>query len=111
MSAAMLASLPTTSTATSCNIPDALQQFLNMIEEQLNLSLDGSQDLSTLKSDLENKWRMANSEGRSSSTLLYEILTYGWGRVAENNRLGDTKTQDESLTLSRTDSPATGSAA
>lgn len=76
MSAAMLASLPTT--ATSDHIPDALQQFLDMIEEQLNLRLSGSQDLRNLKSDLENKWRMANSEGRSSSTMLYEILAYGW---------------------------------
>lgn len=77
MSAA-IASLPTTSTTTSYHIPDALQQFLNMIEGQRDLNLRSSEDLRKLGCDLENRWRIANSEGRSSSTMLYEILAYGW---------------------------------
>ena len=76
MSAAMLASLPTPSATVIT--PDALQQFLNMIGEQRDLNLRVSQDLHRLKFDLENRWRIANSEGRSSSTMLYEILAYGW---------------------------------
>ena len=78
MLAAMLASLPTTSTTSCHNIPDALQQLLNIIEEQCDLNLRGSQELRNLKSDLENRWRIATSQGRSSSTMLYEILAYGW---------------------------------
>ena len=76
MSAATLSSLPTPSTIAL--VPDALQQFLNMIGEQRDLNLRISEDLHNLKFDLETRWRIANSEGRSSSTMLYEILAYGW---------------------------------
>ena len=71
MSAATLAPSP-------YNVPDALQQFLHKIEEQQNLNLHSSKDLYSLKSDLESKWRLASSEGHTSSTMLYEILEYGW---------------------------------
>ena len=64
--------------ASSYNVPDALQQFLHKIEEQHNLNLRSSEDLYNLKSDLESRWRIACSEGYTSSTMLYEILEYGW---------------------------------
>lgn len=64
--------------ATATRIPDALQQFLHRIEEQCTLNPRASQDLDGLKSDLESRWLIASSQGHTSSTMLYEILEYGW---------------------------------
>jgi hypothetical protein len=74
MSAATLAPSPSFIPASpdNCNIPGALQQFLQKIEEQ------GNANLTSLKADVENKWRTASSEGLTSSTMLYEVLAYGW---------------------------------
>jgi hypothetical protein len=74
-SPSVIAASPMTSTN---NIPDALQQFLHKIEEQGNVNLRTSEDLHSLKSDLEGRWRSASSAGHTSSTMLYEILEYGW---------------------------------
>ena len=78
MPAAMLAPCPSPNT---CNIPGALQQFLHQIEEQGNANLRASERLYGLKADLENRWRIANSEGLTSSTMLYEVLEYGWNEL------------------------------
>ena len=69
---------PTASTAALCDIPGALQQLLRKIEEQRNGNLRASADLYSLKADLESRWRIASSEGDTSSTVLYQILEYGW---------------------------------
>jgi len=66
------------STTASHKIPDALQQLLDKIEEQRNMNLRISEDLYSLKADLESKWRSAASEGHTTSTMLNEILEYGW---------------------------------
>jgi hypothetical protein len=71
----MLAPCPSPKT---CNIPGALQQVLQRIEEQGNANLRASELLYSLKADLENRWRMASSEGLTSSTMLYQVLEYGW---------------------------------
>ena len=80
MSAASLAASPSTMAVSSRNstFPDALRQFLYKIEEQRNVNPRISEDLYRLKSALENRWRIASSEGRTSSTTLYEVLRYGW---------------------------------
>lgn len=75
MSAAVLAPAPSLKT---CNIPGALQQVLHKIEEQGNANLRASELLYSLKTDLENRWQMASSEGLTSSTMLYQVLEYGW---------------------------------
>ena len=74
----VIAASPMRSTTATCNMPDALQQFLYKIEEQCKVDLRTSVDLYSLKSVLESRWRIASSEGRTSSTMLYEILEYGW---------------------------------
>lgn len=68
----------TTSSAVPCDIPDALRQFLYKLEEQGSVDLCASPDLDALKADLENMWQIASSEGSTSSTVLYQILEYGW---------------------------------
>ena len=68
MPAATLAQYP----SPTASIPGALQQVLHRIEEQ------GNANLNSLKADLENRWRVASSEGLTSSTMLYQILEYGW---------------------------------
>ena len=78
MSAATLAASPTMSTTASCTIPGALQHLLDKIEEQRNVNRRAFEVLYSLKADLESKWRTASSEGHTSSTVLYEILEYGW---------------------------------
>lgn len=85
MSAAMLEASPSVaavspepSTTASHKIPDALQQLLHKIEEQRNVNLRMSEDLYSLKADLESRWRTAASEGHTTSTMLNEILEYGW---------------------------------
>ena len=75
MSAAMVAPCPLPKT---CNIPGALQQVLHKIEEQGNANLRASEHLYSLKADLENRWQIASSEGLTSSTMLYQVLEYGW---------------------------------
>ena len=75
-SPAVIASSPTTPRTGSCTIPDALQQFLDKIEEQCNAHT--SRDFCSLKADLENRWGIASSQEHTSSTILYEILEYGW---------------------------------
>ncbi|HEY6349849.1 MAG TPA: hypothetical protein VI636_10605 [Candidatus Angelobacter sp.] len=74
----VIAASPMMSTTATCNMPGALQQFLHKIEEQRKVDLCSSENLYRLKSDLESRWRIASSEGRTSSTMLYEILEYGW---------------------------------
>lgn len=79
MSAATLASSSIIGTSrTASIIPDALQQFLCRIEEQRTANLRLSEDLYSLKADLESRWRVASSEGHTTSTVLYQILEYGW---------------------------------
>jgi hypothetical protein len=85
MSAATLEASPSvvavssaTSTTASHKIPEALQQLLHKIEAQCNMNLRISEDLYSLQADLESKWRIAASEGHTTSTTLYEILEYGW---------------------------------
>jgi len=80
MSAATLAASPSVIPALSgsYNIPEALQQFLQKIEEQRNVNSRASEALYSLKADLENRWRIADSEGLTSSNMLYEILEYAW---------------------------------
>ena len=80
MSAASLAASPSVMevSSRSYTIPDALRQFLHKIEEQRNATPRISEDLFSLKSDLESRWRIASAEGRTSSTMLYETLRYGW---------------------------------
>ena len=75
-SPAVIASSPTTPRTGSCTIPDALQQFLDKIAEQCNAHT--FTDFCSLKADLESRWRIACSQGHTSSTILYEILEYGW---------------------------------
>lgn len=75
MSAAMVAPCPASKT---CNIPGALQQVLYRIEEQGSANPRASERLYSLKADLENRWRTASSEGLTSSTMLYQVLEYGW---------------------------------
>ena len=74
MPAAMLAQYP----SPTASIPGALQQVLHRIEEQGNANLRASERLHSLKTDLENRWRTASSEGLTSSTMLYQVLEYGW---------------------------------
>jgi len=50
--------------------------FLDKIEEQCDAHT--SEDFCSLKADPESRWRIAGSEGHTSSTILYEILEYGW---------------------------------
>ncbi|HEY6253949.1 MAG TPA: hypothetical protein VI685_28675 [Candidatus Angelobacter sp.] len=69
---------PMTSVTATYNMPDALQQLLDKIEEQRGVDLRASEDLYSLKSDLERRWQIASSEGLTSSTMLYQILEYGW---------------------------------
>ena len=71
-----IAAVPTA--AAGCSIPDALRQFLQMIEEQHDVSLPAADAMYSLKTDLESRWRIASSEGQTSTTTLYEILRYGW---------------------------------
>lgn len=79
MSAATLASSSIIGTScTASIIPDALQQFLRRIEEQRTANLRLSEELYSLKADLESRWRVASSEGNATSTVLYQILEYGW---------------------------------
>lgn len=80
MSAATFGASPSVIPASpaSSNIPGALQQFLDKIEEQRNVNQRVSNDLYSLKADLESRWRIASSEGHTSSTMLYQILEYGW---------------------------------
>lgn len=79
MSAVTLASSSMIGTSrTACAIPDALQQFLRRIEEQRTANLRLSEDLYSLKADLESRWRIASSEGHTTSTVLYQLLEYGW---------------------------------
>lgn len=77
-SSPIIATSPTTSSAVSCDIPDALRQFLCKLEEQGSVDLRASADLDTLKADLKSMWQIASSEGLTSSTMLYQILEYGW---------------------------------
>ena len=73
-----IAAVPTASATVGCSIPAALQQFLQMIGERRNVSPYASDALYGLKTDLESRWRVASSEGQTSTTTLYEILRYGW---------------------------------
>lgn len=57
------------------SIPDALQQLLHRLKEQRNVNLRASEDLSA---EIKRRWRIASSEGHTSSSMLYEILEYGW---------------------------------
>lgn len=84
MSAAMLTAsqaavlvAPRTSTTARSGLPGALQQFLHRIEEEHNVNPRAAEELSSLRADLERRWRIAGSEGHTS-TMLYEILEYGW---------------------------------
>jgi len=77
-SPSVVAVSPATSTTAGHKIPDALQRLLHKIEEQRNMNLRSSEDLYGLKAELEGKWRIATSEGHSTSTMLYETLEYGW---------------------------------
>lgn len=84
MSAAMFTAPPAaalvalgTSTAARSGLPGALQQFLHRIEEERNVNPRAAEELSSLRADLECRWRIAGSEGHTS-TMLYEILEYGW---------------------------------
>lgn len=79
MSAVTLASSSMIGTSpTASIIPDALQQFLRRIEEHRNANLRASEGLHSLKVDLESRWRIASSEGDATSTVLYQILEFGW---------------------------------
>jgi hypothetical protein len=80
MSAVTLAPCPSVipSSPTNSSVPGALQQVLHRIEEQGNANLRASERLHNLKADLENRWQIANSEGLTSSTMLYQVLEYGW---------------------------------
>ena len=82
MTAVTLTASPSVTTASmppaAASIPGALRQFFHKIEEQRRVNLRVSEDLHCLKADLESKWRIASSEGHTSSTLLYEILEHGW---------------------------------
>ena len=85
MSAVTLSACPpamrtsgTSPTTTAYIIPDALQQFLSRVEDQRNVNLLVSESLCSLKADLESRWQIASSEGYTSSTMLYQILEYGW---------------------------------
>ena len=62
----------------TASIPGALQQVLHRIEEQGHANLRASERLYSLKADLENRWLIASSEGLTSSTMLYQVLEYGW---------------------------------
>ena len=77
-SRSIIAGSPTAPTSASYTIPDALQQFFDKLEEQCNANLRTSEDLCSLKANLESRWRIASSGGQTSSTMLYEILEYGW---------------------------------
>jgi len=77
MSAVTLAASVIAAAPGTYNIPGALQQFLHMIEKQRWI-LPASGDLCSLKADLESRWRIASSDGRASSTTLYELLQYAW---------------------------------
>lgn len=77
-SPSVVALSPRTITAASYKIPDALQQLLHKIEEQRTVNPPASEDLNSLRTDLENRWHTASSQGHTSSTSLYEILEYGW---------------------------------
>ena len=87
MPAGMFAAFSSLTPASSgaYTVPDALQQLLHKIEERGSANPGASQDLYRLKSDLENRWQIASSEGHTSSTMLYEILEYGWTEMAKVN--------------------------
>ena len=83
-SPSVVAVSPATSTTAGHKVPDALQQLLHKIEEQRNVNLRASEDLESLRGDLESRWRIASSEGYTSTTVLYQILEYGrkeWARI------------------------------
>lgn len=73
-----IATSRTASTAASSDIPGALRQLLHKIEKQRNVNLGASADLYSLRADLESRWQIASSEGDISSTMLYQLLEYGW---------------------------------
>lgn len=68
---------PRTSTIARSGLPGALQQFLHRIEEERKVNPRAAEELSSLRADVESRWRIAGSEGQTS-TMLYEILEYGW---------------------------------
>ena len=72
MSAVTLAASVIAAGPGTYQMPDALQQFLRMIDQQR------SNDLCSLKADLESRWQIASSDGLTSSTTLYELLQYAW---------------------------------
>ena len=73
-----IAAVPTASATVGHNVPAALLQFLQMIEERHNVSPSASDAWYSLKTDLESRWRVASSEGQTSTTTLYLILQHGW---------------------------------
>jgi len=77
MSAATLSASVIAAAPGTYKIPGALRQFLHMIEQQ-RWNLPFSDDLCSLKADLESRWRIATSDGHASSTTLYELLRDAW---------------------------------
>ena len=77
MSAVTLAASIIAARPGTYKMPGALQQFLYMIDQQ-RWNLPASDDLCSLKADLESRWQIASFEGQTSTETLYEILQYAW---------------------------------